>query len=78
MNKAACRLAFVIDCHTRELLGRHLSRSGKAKTAASALEHALIGRFGTLGRVPREFLRRLTTGWSSPVENTPHWSDATG
>ena len=43
-------LALVIDCHTRELLGWHLSRSGKATTAASALEHALISRFGTLGR----------------------------
>ena len=35
-------LALVIDCHTRELLGWHLSRSGKATTAASALEHALM------------------------------------
>ena len=31
-------LALVIDCHTRELLGWHLSRTGKATTAASALE----------------------------------------
>ena len=51
-------LALVIDCHTRELLGWHLSRSGKATTAASALEHALITRFGTLGRVTQEFLLR--------------------
>lgn len=35
-------LALVIDCRIRELLGWHLSRSGKAATAASALEHALI------------------------------------
>ena len=48
-------LALVIDCHTRELLGWHLSRSGKAKTAEAALEHALIARFGTLGRVPAPF-----------------------
>ena len=34
-------LALVIDCHTRELLGWHLSRSGKATTASAALEHAL-------------------------------------
>ncbi len=27
----------MIDCHTRELLGWHLSRSGKAKTAEMAL-----------------------------------------
>lgn len=55
-------LALVIDCHTRELLGWHLSRSGKASTAASALEHALIARFGTLGRVPVPFLLRSDNG----------------
>ncbi len=55
-------LALVIDCHTRELLGWYLSRSGKATTAASALEHALINRFGTLGKVPKEFLLRSDNG----------------
>ncbi|MCE6952067.1 DDE-type integrase/transposase/recombinase [Cereibacter sphaeroides] len=55
-------LALVIDCHTRELLGWHLSRSGKASTAASALEHSLINRFGTLGRVTREFLLTSDNG----------------
>jgi len=40
-------LAPVIDCQTREWLGWHLSRSGRATTAASALEHVLINRFGT-------------------------------
>lgn len=54
--------ARVIDCHTRELLGWHLSRSGKACTAGSALEHALIARFGTLGRVPMPFLLRSDNG----------------
>jgi len=52
----------VIDCHTRELLGWHLSRTGKATTAASALEHALISRFGPLGRVNSEFLLRSDNG----------------
>jgi putative transposase len=42
-------LALVIDCHTRELLGWHLSRSGRSKTAESALEQALIARYGHLG-----------------------------
>ncbi len=51
-------LALVIDCHTRELLGWHMSKSGKAKAASAALEHALIARFGTLGRVEKEFLLR--------------------
>ncbi|WP_323745022.1 IS3 family transposase [Noviherbaspirillum malthae] len=55
-------LALVIDCHTRELLGWHLSRSGKAKTAESALEQALIARYGTLGRVPVPFLLRSDNG----------------
>lgn len=55
-------LALVIDCHTRELLGWHLSRSGKAKTAEAALEQALIARFGTLGRVPMPFLLRSDNG----------------
>ncbi|MPT28975.1 MAG: IS3 family transposase [Achromobacter sp.] len=55
-------LALVIDCHTRELLGWHLSRSGKAGTAGSALEHALIARFGALGRVPIPFLLRSDNG----------------
>jgi len=35
-------LALVIDCYTRELLGWHLSRSGKARTAEAALEQALM------------------------------------
>ena len=42
-------LALVIDCHTRALLGWQLSRSGKAKAAESALEQALIARYGCLG-----------------------------
>jgi putative transposase len=55
-------LALVIDCQTRELLGWHLSRSGKACTAGSALEHALIARFGTLDHVPEPFLLRSDNG----------------
>jgi putative transposase len=51
-------LALVIDCHTRELLGWQPSRSGRATTAMSALEQALIARFGTLGRVTTPFLLR--------------------
>ena len=55
-------LALVIDCHARQLLGWHLSRSGKATTAAAALEQALISRFGTLGRVSTPFLLRSDNG----------------
>lgn len=52
----------MIDRHSRELLGWHLSRSGRSKTAESALEQALIARFGTLGRVPAPFLLRSDNG----------------
>jgi putative transposase len=45
-----------------ELLGWHLSRSGKAKTAEAALEQALIARYGTLGRVSTPFLLRGDNG----------------
>ena len=55
-------LALVIDCHTRELLGWQLSRSGKATTAMSVLEQALIARFGTLGSVTTPFLLRSDNG----------------
>ena len=55
-------LALVIDCHTRELLGYHLSRTRKSKTAESALEQALIARYGTLGRVAVPFLLRSDNG----------------
>lgn len=55
-------LALVIDCYTRELLGWHLLRTGRATTAASALELALIARFGTLGAVPEPFLLRSDNG----------------
>ncbi len=55
-------VALAIDCHTRELLAWQLSRSGRATTAVSALEQALIARFGTLGRVTTPFLLRSDTG----------------
>lgn len=57
-----CTLALVMDCCTRELLGHQLSSSGKAKTAESALEQALIRRFGCLGRVPIPFKLRSDNG----------------
>lgn len=51
-----------MDCHIRELLGWRLSRSGNATTAVSALEHALIARFGSLGKVDEAFLLRSDNG----------------
>ena len=70
-------LALVIDCHTRELLGWHLSQSGKASTAQAALEQALITRFGTLGRVLSPSCRARITAWFSPVAVTLDWYVAT-
>lgn len=55
-------LALVMDCHTRQVLGWQLSRSGKATTAAAALEQALITRYGALARVPKPFLLRSDNG----------------
>lgn len=55
-------LAIVIDCYTRQILGWHLSSSAKATTAESALEQALINRYGTLGRVTTPFLLRSDNG----------------
>lgn len=51
-------LVLVMDYRSRELLGWHLSRSGRSKTAESVLKQALIARFGTLGRVLKSFLLR--------------------
>jgi len=55
-------LAIVIDCCTREILGWHLSKSAKSTTAESALEQALIKRYGTLGRINAPFLLRSDNG----------------
>jgi len=52
----------VIDFYSRELLGWHLSRSGKSKTAESALEQAMIARNGCLGKVKQSFLLRSDNG----------------
>jgi len=55
-------LALVMDCHTRQVLGWQVSRSGKATTAAAALEQALITRYGVLARVSKPFLLRSENG----------------
>ena len=39
-----------------------MSRSGKSKTAESALEQALIARNGCLGKVKQSFLLRSDNG----------------
>ena len=59
-------LALVIDCYSRELLEWHLSRSGKSKTAESALKQALIARDGPLCKVKRPFFLRSDNGLVFP------------
>jgi putative transposase len=54
---------------TRHLLVWHLSRSGKSKTAETALKHALINRFACLGRVPHRFLLRSDNGLMFPCRS---------
>lgn len=70
-------LALVIDCGTRQLLGWHLSKTGKASTALAALEQALITRYGTLGRVPSPFLLRSDNGLVFTAAITHDWYGAT-
>ena len=53
-------LALVMDCHTRELLGWHLSTSGKATTAEAALEQALSTRGKTTAEFPFKTTSRFT------------------
>lgn len=55
-------VVLVIDCGTRQLLGCHLSRTGKASAASAALEQALIKLPHTLGRVSALFLLRSDNG----------------
>jgi putative transposase len=59
--------ARAVDSQTPSLAGRKGRNPGKihrlkATTAANALDHALISRFGTLGKVPREFLLTSDNG----------------
>jgi putative transposase len=63
-------LALVIDCHTRELLGWHLSRTGRATTSSPGSEH--------LGQCPSRSCCDPTMDWCSPAAITRPWSEATG
>ncbi len=55
-------LTAVMDCHTREILGWRLTRSGNAKAAEATLEDALIGRFGSLARLAQPLTLRSDNG----------------
>jgi putative transposase len=52
----------VIDCCTREVVGWELAPTGRAATAARALEDALLARFGTLHGAPAGMKLRHDNG----------------
>ena len=56
-------MALVIDCFSREFAGLASLSGSRVRIAESALEQALIARFGTLpGRVKEPFLLRSDNG----------------
>ncbi|MEA5666957.1 integrase core domain-containing protein [Stenotrophomonas sp. MH1] len=55
-------MALAIDCHARQLLGWHLSRTGKASAASAALEQVRVTWYGALGRVRESFELRSDSG----------------
>ncbi|MDH5821920.1 hypothetical protein QFW77_02790 [Luteimonas sp. RD2P54] len=70
-------LALVIDCHTRQFLGWQLSRSGRATTAAAALEQALLTATARLAVCLRRSCCARTMAWCSPAATTRAWCAAT-
>lgn len=57
-----CAFVPVLDCCTRECLGWSLDHTGRAKTAESALEDALIHRFGWTHGAPKGLILRHDNG----------------
>ena len=57
-----CSFVPVIDCCTREILGWELAHTARTKTAARALEEALLQRFGHLHQAPPGLLLRHDNG----------------
>jgi putative transposase len=56
------RLAAVIDCHDREIVGYKFALRGRAKEAERALEQACLKRFGTLRPVGQTPVIRSDNG----------------
>lgn len=52
----------VIDCCTRECVGKRISVRGRAREARDALEDAVISIFGSAEEVPEDMLMRLDNG----------------
>jgi putative transposase len=57
-----CAFVPVLDCCTREVLGWCLDRTARAQTAESALEEALIHRFGWTHGAPKGLTLRHDNG----------------
>lgn len=52
----------VIDCCTRECIGKRISIQGRAKEARDALEDAVLNRFGVIQNIPRDLSMRMDNG----------------
>ena len=52
----------VLDCCTRECVGKRISLRGRAREARDALEDAVIGAFGSPEDVPDDMLLRTDNG----------------
>lgn len=52
----------VIDCRTRECVGKRISLRGRAREARDALEDAIISVFGSPEEVPDDMLLRTDNG----------------
>lgn len=52
----------VIDCCTRECIGKRISIRGRAREARDALEEAVLNRFGSIQEVPGDLSMRMDNG----------------
>jgi putative transposase len=63
----------VIDCCTRECIGKRISVRGRAREARDALEEAVLTRFGTIQNVPDDLTMRVDNG--SIFLSKEYWSE---
>ncbi len=52
----------VIDCCTRECIGKRISVNGRAREARDALEEAVLNRFGAIQNIPEGLSMRMDNG----------------
>lgn len=63
----------VIDCCTRECVGKRISVRGRAREAKDALEDAVLSRFGTIQNLPPDLVLRMDNG--SIFLSKEYWSE---